>query len=189
MPVMDGFEASKQIRKLSKDIPIVALTASAMKGDEQKVKESNMNYHLKKPMDIQELYVVLVKYLPKKVQTEVKQADQIDLDFEYLDKAVGLKNVGGNKKLYIKILNRFRNDYKTLKLEELDEEEFKRVTHTIKGLSQTIGATSFSKVAKELSDTHDNSLIPKFYKQLKLLLEELEQKLPDSSTIVDNRRK
>ena len=68
MPVMDGFEASKKIRaskelgKLS-EIPIIALTASAMAGDKDKCFSAGMNDYLTKPLDRDLLKRTLQKWL------------------------------------------------------------------------------------------------------------------------------
>ena len=62
MPHVDGYEAARQIRKMDKDVPIIALSASAMKEDVLKTKYSGMNEHLNKPIDINELYTKIIKY-------------------------------------------------------------------------------------------------------------------------------
>ena len=63
MPILDGYEATKEIRKTDKQIPIYAITASAMKEDIQKTLKSGMNGYLHKPIDISKLYKVLLKYV------------------------------------------------------------------------------------------------------------------------------
>ncbi len=65
MPVMDGYEATKIIRTIPQfaEIPIIALTASAMKGDEQSILEAGCNAYLAKPVDKNLLLFEVVKYL------------------------------------------------------------------------------------------------------------------------------
>jgi len=68
MPVMDGYEATRNIRKieqetLSKPVPIVAMTANVFKDDIEKCLSAGMNDHLGKPLDIKELMKKLRKYL------------------------------------------------------------------------------------------------------------------------------
>ncbi len=69
MPEMDGFEATRQIRSLSlqgaKEIPIVAMTANVFKEDVEKCLAAGMNAHLGKPLDMDELLRILIKYLGK----------------------------------------------------------------------------------------------------------------------------
>ena len=65
MPVMDGFEATRAIRQMAgdkRDIPIVAMTAHALKGDQQHCLEVGMNDYLAKPVRHSALIAVLKKY-------------------------------------------------------------------------------------------------------------------------------
>ncbi len=63
MPVMNGFEATEKIRQMKeyKEIPIIALTAFAMKGDREKCLESGATDYIPKPIDSQE-FIEKVKY-------------------------------------------------------------------------------------------------------------------------------
>jgi len=67
MPVMDGFEATKNIRSLDRadaaTVPIIAMTANAFAEDVQKSLENGLNYHLSKPFDREQLEKVLEKAL------------------------------------------------------------------------------------------------------------------------------
>jgi len=68
MPIMGGVEATKIIRQIDKEIPIIALTAAAMKEEIQKTKEVKMNAHVAKPIDSKELIHVINQYLKGSVK-------------------------------------------------------------------------------------------------------------------------
>ncbi len=72
MPNMDGFTATQKIRKELNmtDIPIIAMTARAMKGDKEKCLAAGMNDYLSKPIESNELFRVLHKWLVNKPATE-----------------------------------------------------------------------------------------------------------------------
>ena len=68
MPIMDGFEATTKIREAEKDtpahMPIVAMTAHTMKGDEQKCIEAGMDDYLSKPINFEDLRAMIEKWSP-----------------------------------------------------------------------------------------------------------------------------
>ncbi|MBF0530303.1 MAG: response regulator, partial [Deltaproteobacteria bacterium] len=76
MPVMDGYEATKKIREDSrfKDLPIIAMSASAMVQDREMALSVGMNDHVGKPIDTQELFAALVKYIKPRDQTLADEA-------------------------------------------------------------------------------------------------------------------
>ena len=66
MPIMDGYEATRQIRKLDSamaNIPIIAMTANAFADDQQAALEAGMNEHLPKPVNVTKLREVLARFL------------------------------------------------------------------------------------------------------------------------------
>ncbi|GHA12172.1 hybrid sensor histidine kinase/response regulator [Oceanisphaera arctica] len=77
MPILDGVEATRQIRKLRvhHDIPIVALTASAMRGDREASLDAGMNGYVTKPVNRLDLYEALMKALAHSPAADVRAAD------------------------------------------------------------------------------------------------------------------
>jgi len=65
MPVLDGYSATKHIREFNKDIPIIALTASASTDIQQKTKESGMDDYLSKPFKPNDLFDTIYKYISR----------------------------------------------------------------------------------------------------------------------------
>jgi CheY-like chemotaxis protein len=63
MPVLNGYEATKKIRQFDKSTPIIAISANSYKEDINKALNSGMNEHLKKPIDQNELFKALLKYV------------------------------------------------------------------------------------------------------------------------------
>ncbi len=75
MPVMDGYEATARIRDPRgsarvHDIPIIAMTANAMKGDQEKCLQAGMDDYISKPIDSSELQAKIIKWLPKSPSVE-----------------------------------------------------------------------------------------------------------------------
>jgi two-component system, sensor histidine kinase and response regulator len=67
MPEMDGLEATRQIRKNGiTEVPIIAMTANAMKGDREKCLEAGMNDYMSKPIKRETVYKILEKWLYNK---------------------------------------------------------------------------------------------------------------------------
>ncbi len=194
MPVMDGYEATKLIREENKEIPIVALTANAMVEDIEKTKAVGMHAHLNKPIEIEKLYETLLKYLSKKSEVDINELVEEEEDviiplFETINTALGLGYLSDNKSLYLTLLNSFLKKYKTIDLNAMDTDEFARATHTLKGLSASIGAETLYKATSELDKRQDKEMLPTFNAQLKLVLDELEEKLIVSEHNESNEEK
>lgn len=67
MPRMDGYEATKEIRKLSADVPIIAITAFAYASDEQRVLENGFDGYMSKPINAPLLKQQIASILQKRI--------------------------------------------------------------------------------------------------------------------------
>jgi len=75
------------------------------------------------------------------------------------------------------LLHNFKDKYTEFEIDELSEKDFKLATHTIKGLSASIGAVSLNLMAQKLDTTQNKELLDEFYKELNMVIQELEKKL------------
>jgi len=150
MPVMDGFQATKEIRKKSgfEDMPIIAMTANAQEGDREECIASGMNDYIAKPLDMKVFYSILARVLLKDKKLEISDnlPTQTDIKIEGFDTIEALGRVGGNIELYEKLLIRFSESQNSF-LERAENiakngmlEELIREIHSTKGLAGNIGA-------------------------------------------------
>ncbi|MBF0357524.1 MAG: response regulator [Magnetococcales bacterium] len=165
MPVMDGMEATKHIRRQPQhnNTPIIAMTAHAMAEDKRKCLQAGMDEHLTKPIRPERLYGVLAHWLgdvkPAK-PLAIECSDTTELpEIAGLDIADGLERVVGNRRLYRKLLIRFRednaNDVEKVSnaLSAGDYATAASLVHGIKGVSSNIGAKTLHLKAEVLEKT------------------------------------
>ena len=181
MPVMDGYTATKTIRKWEGgmgnkgkvQIPIIAMTAHAMAGDEDKSLQAGMNGHVTKPIDADQLFATLQKWIqPSEKRASTKKPvlsvepsveDEVIPAEEELPESLpgfdlpdGLKRLQGNKRLYRKLLLSFATDYCgaandiRIALDSKDFEGTHSLVHNIKGLAGNLAATNLQASAVNL---------------------------------------
>lgn len=167
MPEMDGLTATMKIRedKSKEHLPIIAMTAHAMKGEYDKSIAAGMNDHIIKPIDPVLLYKSLahfIKVKPKEYTntTETTSVPQNNIQLpliEGVDMPAGLARVGGKKEVYLKLLGKFATNYKGFRtnLSELhrngDIDGAAALLHTLAGVAGNIGIESLFVDARELS--------------------------------------
>lgn len=197
MPVMDGYTATKQIRLDTKyrSLPILAMTANTMVGDREKVLQAGMNDHIAKPINANDMFIVMAKWItPSKVNnqpltTPVKIPQELVLPaLPGIDINRGLAICQDNKTLFIKLLQRFHqgnlNFSDEVQQAWQDDEKplFARLIHTIKGSAGNIGATELYDLAVNIERqfSQDPAGIPPLLNEL---VESLRQLLNQLETI------
>ena len=147
MPEMDGLEATRAIRSLPSQvgqIPIVAMTANAMRGDDQRCYDSGMNGYISKPIDRRKLMEVLAQYSGAETAkpAAVQEAPQLPaVDFAVLD----LLRDDLEAETVIAILEKFMEDANARVVESAaalprnDLDRIRREAHTIKGAASSLG--------------------------------------------------
>jgi PAS domain S-box-containing protein len=163
MPVMDGVTATRLIRKQPRfnNLSIVAMTANAMQGDRERCIAAGMNDHVAKPIEPEELWAALLKWiLPKHpaqvVVLPVPVNTELPSRIDGLDMVNGLRRVLGKKSLYLSMLHMFVSNEKDalLKIQKAlgkaDLALAERLAHDLKSASGNIGATQIQHLAEQL---------------------------------------
>lgn len=171
MPVMDGYTATKIIRKdlPCKDIPIIALTANAMTQDINQSLSCGMNDHISKPVVIHELFNVMAKWIQPATNNPYSRNSNSEKNFQIssinppplpnlpgLDVDASLARVMGNIGIYFEILKAFYTTQKdsadNLRKALADKltEEAIRIAHTTKGASGNIDAKDLYEISTQL---------------------------------------
>lgn len=195
MPIMDGYTATEEIRKLSQynEVPIIAMTADAMTGVKEKCIDLGMNDMVTKPIDPDEMFGVMVEWIKpsehripnKKHRTSKVKKELVDIEIPKipgLNIEVALKRINNKKKLYLSILEKFYLNNQGFiaeikaKLEIEDYETAARLIHTLKGVSGNIGADSLhenTKLVEARIREKDTALIDVGLNNLEVELKEL----------------
>jgi two-component system, sensor histidine kinase and response regulator len=165
MPEMDGFEATKIIREREKEkgltpIPIVAMTAHAMKGDREQCIEAGMNEYVSKPINARELFEVIEAITEKsrdKTHHVLNEADKTGPATEDIfDMSRAMKIVDGNKTLFKEISDMFFKDLpdNLAKINGCiaggDAYNLERTAHSLKGSVGNLGAKRSYEAAYRL---------------------------------------
>ncbi len=203
MPIMDGFEASRRIKQIDKDIPIVALSAAVMQDDLVKTSEAQMSAHLAKPIDEEELIRTLLQFIkprePNKesLREESKQLSSTNSQSEFYGVDVEeLKHrIGDKPKIIKQLLLNFCEEYQDAPLifdiSTIETDTFDAAMHSLKGVSGNISLKEIYKLSKEIDTSKDlqikKELTPKLIEMIKETVENLKLQLSaDENRIIHN---
>jgi two-component system, sensor histidine kinase and response regulator len=171
MPVMDGVEATKVIRSDARfqSLPIIAMTANAMASDRDLCLQAGMNDHIAKPVDPDQLFDVLLRWIKRPDSDGADPREGVDakpaatppatlaedcpIDIDGIDMKSALKRTGGNRKRYETLLRRFAQQQASTvenireALSTGDAATAERAAHSLKGAAGTLGASALSEAA------------------------------------------
>ncbi len=180
MPEMDGVKTAETIRKSGwtfKDIPIIALTASALTGDRKKFLDAGMNDYISKPIDAETLFNSIIKLSGKSGRINVTGHKTPDERFSLIDtQEFGIKIRQLGKDTFTDILKLY---YRELPekisrigsaLESDDIERVKFESHSLKGVVSNFGTGRFIELCMELekrSAASDIKELKDIFKKLK----------------------
>ncbi len=163
MPVMDGLDATRRIRALPgwRSIPIIAMTANAFDADRDTCLAAGMNDHIAKPVAPNILFEALARWLPIAHPSPPANVDDAANSGQLarvvgLDSNFGLQAVRGRMDSYLRLLGKFtenhNDDFFRIRsnLAAGNRDEARRLAHSLKGVSATLGATQIHKTSMEL---------------------------------------
>ncbi|HEY4101223.1 MAG TPA: response regulator [Gemmatimonadales bacterium] len=161
MPEMDGFEATAAIRRSEagsgRHIPIIALTAHAMKGDRDKCLASGMDAYLSKPVHPRELLAAIDELVLRGGSTPVQPEPVEPVEHESALDGVGVMDrVEGDVDLLRELVALFHAEAVRTRarlhtaLEEGDARRVERLAHALKGSASNLGGVTVARIAQTL---------------------------------------
>jgi PAS domain S-box-containing protein len=168
MPEMDGLEATQAIRKREKStgrhLPIVAMTANAMKGDEQKCLDAGMDAYMCKPVQPKLLVEKIATAVGRTVRLEDLTKPAAEEKLPVFDPTQLEQTTSGKDSLQMQVLERYLANLEPqiARLREAvtqgNHEEVKSLAHSLKGGSWTVGALAIADLFRRLeSDANSMS--------------------------------
>jgi len=175
MPIMDGYETTRLLRQhfTTETLPIVAMTAHAIKSEKERCLALGMNDYLTKPVDVNGLYALLMKLKQPELESAVDQTIPsttkqkltalLPKTLPGIDMAQGLQRLDGDEPLLARLIVAFSKHHVGVEatLRELLEagktEEARRFLHRFKGAAGTISARTLHDLTiaceKDLEET------------------------------------
>ncbi|MEP7299109.1 MAG: response regulator [Burkholderiales bacterium] len=181
MPVMDGYTATRELRRNPawRDLPVIAMTASALAEDRERALASGMNAHITKPIHVESMLGTMAEWIVPPDGTATP-----------IDTAAALKHCIGNEDLYWRVLAGFRSSEANFAadvrqaLADRRWSDVLRRTHDMKGLAGTIGAHRLAQLVQTLhaavgsqQAAHAGSELERTHTELQRVLEAIDRLL------------
>ncbi|MCB1738024.1 MAG: response regulator, partial [Gammaproteobacteria bacterium] len=201
MPIMDGYEATRNIRahKTLRNLPIIAMTASTMVEDIEKARAVGMNDHIGKPFDLPGLLHTMANWItpktasrgfPPELPSKHPDSKPPFPSLPGIDTDAGLAVAQNDTALYLRLLHRFRDSQQNFEagfrqtLEQHDLAAARFIAHNLKGVAGNLGAHALQKAAETL-ETACQQQSTGIASLLNALLTELQQVLAGLNVLPD----
>lgn len=185
MPVMNGFETTEMIRRLNAGVPVIAMTADAIIGVEDKCRGAGFYDYISKPFDPEQFVEIVLQAAKAGAKGELRD------DVPALDEADGIRRLGGKADLYELVLAEYYKENAATAaalqaaIADRDYAGAGRMVHKLKGSSGSIGAKGLYEAAVDLQKAlaeEDEQAVPGLYERfaglLARVLGEIERRRP-----------
>lgn len=192
MPVMDGLEATRKIRRQEwgRHNIIIAMTAHSLKGDKERCLDAGMDDYISKPIAPQELFTLIEKWIkamiePSPTEPEIKNTSSEEPGSGTVEPPLDMKSAmprfGNDAAFFNEMLNEFIKyvPEQIASLEEsvksLNADMIEKQSHSIKGAAANLSAVGIFSVAKEIEQRSREKNISNLTPLLKDLKQEIER--------------
>ncbi len=195
---MDGLATTRAIRQELKqtEVPIIAMSADAQPEARQRCLDVGMNDFIAKPIVVEELYRKLSKWLDAesgrdtliaRTSSQLPQLPGVDLD-------AGLSRASHNLELYLRLINQLCERFAgipqklRLRMDNHDWQDFRALTHMLKGAAGNLGATTIEGCClslEELAGRQEPEGMSHLIRELEIAFQNLHQALSPQGEVAD----
>lgn len=189
MPVMDGLETSRHIRKQARynDLPIIAMTAAVLARDREDCEAAGMNDHISKPIEPKVLLNVLLKWIKPRIADNVIPSPALTLESDGaypeihgVDSRTALARMVGNRALFHSLLAKASDEYAGTLTEiraSLADKTYQHTAFLLHKLRGVLGNIAVNDAIMELVDKAESTAKAGSTGELAELLEQLEAEM------------
>jgi CheY-like chemotaxis protein len=186
MPEMNGWEATRAIREKERStgehIRIIAMTAHAMKGDDERCFAAGMDDYLTKPIRGEELAALLDNLGNRNLVREGRlNSESVGRTAVAVDLESALERLGRDRTLFDELVVLFKDDCPAVAAEMRraidagDAGTLERSAHTLKGSSSNLGAVAVSQASAKLEELARSNNLESADEHFKVLQKEIER--------------